>query len=287
MVGQEQYQIRHKEGIGSSFKEIIYAGQSQRRHSFLLYLFPKIPVVCVPAGPEENTPDVTKIMRGKLTAVYTQEFAEPQNPPEGRIAILAAADTRTSIPMADDLGNFAFISRGKPLSEEAVREIFTRMYHVHEKVGVLPGYFVQSASGFLDTQTGQRVEAVSSTTVTLAPEVIKHIATEKGSEEYKKRFLLFYSGKTYADIGLQAISVTDISAGLSLPVLAQFDAISHINEVEPTDSSYPIVLKQAIYNVAVGFAPRILIAFDSEIKQKIDTWPWLNQVTEQCLRRNL
>lgn len=265
---------------------VVYAGASSRRQLFLSYLFSDIEVESVPPGSEEDTSNVSAIMRGKLTGVHRVLEAKLETFGEKKLAIVSA-DTRTSTMTIGKDNKVVFVSRGKPSSHKAVRQTFLDMYDAYRQTGINPAYIVYSASGSLYTATGQRAEAVSATTVTLDPEFVRDASTVEGFSAYQELFRQFYCGKSYSEAGLSPIGLTDISAGLSLPVLSLSGAVLHINQVAPGDLGYPEILKKAIYDVAVGFSPAVLSAFHPEIHQKIDSWPWLNQMIQQCLSQNL
>jgi len=255
---------------------LIYAGQSHRRKLFLTHLTGEEPM-CVGGGNEDDIPDVARITAGKLdfglAALTTLNISDQ--------ASVISADTRTRV-FASKNGDVPRLnSKGKPIKAEDVRQTFGEMLHAVEKTGTNPFYQVVSASGFhkgdnrqIDTRTC-RVE--------LNADVLRYLATEDGFNHYQESFRSFYSTGSYHKNGLALIAPTDLSSGISLPVLVGLGCVDSIDGVKRVDSGYKEALKQGIYTVGIGFSPKVLASISDNAKEKIANWSWLNGAAESAL----
>jgi hypothetical protein len=274
---QAYYVCEAVDNLGFQPRVIIYAGQSERRLLFLNYCFPQIPVISLSGGPEEKTPDNMRVMHQKLTTVASKIDDPCFSQEDIHHTIIVASDTQTSPQFSDDDGNWGLVSLGKPEQLQSV-------YLSSRRTKLPPNYHVSSASGIHLPGSSIRLQSKSSHVITLDNESIMELESQEGFNRYIKFFRQFYSQPPYSSYDLKSISPTHISGGFSLPVLTQMRLVSHIDQVSIQDTEFYSVLRQAIYDAAVGISPKVLSPFLPNVEQLINDWPWLNQVTHKSIQ---
>ena len=261
---------------------VIYAGGSPKRKAIITQIFSDVSVVTLPGGEELDTAEVNQIADGKINHVFN---TLPQDINSiGQNLVIIAADTRTRT-LQSNHSDAILVSQGKPASIEVVQKSFQLMNQAVNRYNLYPIYFVDAATGYLHFLTKSKKSKTKTTTIGLCREYVTRLATENGFDMYLKAFEAFYQSNPYENSGFEPMSINDLSAGFSLPVLYQMGAVDHINGVGKFDSDFPMTFKSAMYNVAVGVHPEILSNFSSNPQKIIDDWTWLNQVTEYCLQR--
>lgn len=192
-----------------------------------------------------------------------------------------AADVRTETLENENAAVDKFVSHGKPKNLAEFQRTLAQMSRAQVSI-----YRVFAGSQILEyhpedelpleTKHAQRIG------IRLKPERLRQLNTDKGLEEYINRFREFYSSKAYSKNGLPAIDFTDISAGLSLPVLIQgnyVDSVSLGNQEFQLAETPKRLLKEIIYGVAVGYSPHVLDKiYHGAYDFIIDNWNWLEDV---------
>lgn len=270
---------------------VAYAGQSYRRLSFLQHAFPDTPVHSVDGGDEPDIPHVVDIMRGKIDHGSTLIFHRLM--PQAHRFGIVAADIRTSTltPPDEKDGNTFLTSRGKPPHEgtrQSVQHIFEQMSTAAEVGEEVPYYIVIAGSGakIREGNTQSVHIGQQACTVELDEEYLSYLATDKGITDYQTTFQHFYSSPPYSNNGSHpAVDLTDLSGGISLPVLTRMGAVNAVNGVNAKDPAFPETLREGIFTVAVGFSPDVLKPLQSTINQAIQEWPWLTRVVEHTLTK--
>ncbi len=253
---------------------IIYAGQSERRRVFIEAAAQHATlnercsdvVLSRSAGPEEETSNVVGIMRRKIDVVdktLRREGVINSND----VSIIVAADIRTRV-----VGSHT--NKGKPKTPEEVRRLFRRMSSDDN-----PYYAVEAGSG---VKIGNETPLITfdTTTILLDPERVRYFSTPEGFAEYESLFKTYYSSSIYANNGSHPpIELTDLAAGLSLPVLIADNAVLEINGVEAGSHDFRRAVKTGIYNAAIGFNPHLLKHIWPNIQSFIGKYDWLEAST--------
>lgn len=258
-------------------EKLLYAGHNERRALFLKEIVLQS-TESVGGGNERDIREVREVVLEKI------KNAEKKFP----TGTIVAADTRTEIQEINRDGVIILVSKGKPSSNEDVRNNFRKLYDVASQQGEC-FYRVVSASA-LGVGSQIFIDQMQCT-VALNGEKIGFLASESGFSKYTDLFNRFYGLPAYASNGLPGIELTDISGGISLPVLLSLGVVKSVDGVE-VDVSTPEKeekLKEAIigaiYTVAVGFSPRILSALYPQAIDVIFGWKWLSEVADETIRQ--
>ncbi|MCL6096542.1 MAG: hypothetical protein M1444_02545 [Patescibacteria group bacterium] len=258
---------------------IIYAGQSERRkvfveatarHAALNEGYSDV-VLSRSGGPEEETSNVVGIMRRKIDvvdqALRREKIVKPND-----VSIIVAADIRTRV-----VGSHS--NKGKPKAPEEVRRLFQRMSRDDN-----PYYAVEAGSG-VKIGNERPLITFDTTTILLDPERVKYFSTPEGFAEYVSLFKAYYASPIYANNGTHPpVEVTDLAAGLSLPVLIADNAVLEIDGVEAGSPEFRKAVKTGIYNVAIGFNPHLLKHIWPNVQSFINRYDWLEASTAFSLQ---
>lgn len=265
-------------------KVVIYAGGSEKRRDVVAHLFPQAQVINYPGGDEEETADVRHVAQGKIRFVELSlsTSATVVDQIGGPLGIVAA-DTRTLTPLLNPDGRVRWVSRGKPKDHGQVFTRFIEMMQV-EVLGYDPVYAVQAATVYKDMDSGICLEGEALVSVTIDRRTARQLATSAGFGMYLTEFNRFYQSPPYRDNGYRPIAVTDLSAGLSLPVLFRLGAVSAIDGVTLDQPTFTETFRRSMYHVAVGINPQVLHSVEPTVAARMNSWPWLNQVTEFCIK---
>lgn len=194
-----------------------------------------------------------------------------------------AGDSRTETFEENDSGEQSFVSHGKPKDEEELFETFNKMHRTKKAI-----YQVFAGSQILkynadyihpaETRHSQTVNVI------LRKDALEKLTSEEGLSKYLKAFEEFYSSETYSKNGLPAISIRDLSSGISLPVLMKekmVEAVGIDGKVFPLNDVSDRLLKQIIYGVGVGYSPQVIDQiFPGAYNFIIDNWDWLKEVVQ-------
>jgi hypothetical protein len=257
---------------------IAYAGESARRLAFAKAVNQAATrgfagdLINLPGGEEQDISDTIAVMLRKIMVanqtIVEEKLAKPRD-----TVIIIAADIRTRIGASR-------INKGKPKNLEGVRRTFQRMARSDH-----PYYTVESSSG---VRINNRQPSVTSdsTTILLDPKRVKYLSTPEGFMDYQRRFAEYYSSPAYLNDGNhKPIQITDLAAGLSLPVLIADNAVLEINGVGTIDPEFYGAVKESIYNVGIGFNLNLLKNVWPNVGQFVESYPWLENATTSCLRR--
>ncbi|MCL5019054.1 MAG: Maf family protein [Patescibacteria group bacterium] len=264
---------------------VVYAGTSPRRQSFIEHAFasPQFTVLGYPAGEEPEIDDVHKIMNGKIDYVLRKLQQEGKIKAKDK-PIVIAADIRTRVLTHGDqeAGCTYTESRGKPKSTQEVQRMFRKMSQTSKRSSSPPFYIVESASGV--QFNGDRISTKHTTIAVLNPEVVEYFSTDAGFADYQNNFARYYASRVYANNGKHPpAGVTDVAAGLSLPVLIESNAISELDGIPSNSPDFRQAVKIGIYNVGVGISPHLLRPVQPRIEQIINGWGWLEGCTAHVL----
>lgn len=258
---------------------IAYAGASERRLAFIetaaryaaLNLACSDIVVARDPGPEAATSNVVAVMRRKIDVVDQILREEKIIKPNDASRILAA-DIKTRIGGSHN-------NRGKPKTPEEVRRLFQRMSRDDN-----PYYTVESGSG-VKIDNERPLITLDTTTIILDPQRVRYFSTPEGFAEYVAIFHAYYTSPVYANGGKHLpIGLTDIAAGLSLPVLITDNAVLEINGVAAGSRDFRKAVKTGIYNVAIGFYPNLLSRIWPDVQKFINSYDWLEASTAFSLQ---
>jgi hypothetical protein len=249
---------------------VIYAGTSKRREKLVRLCFPETPVERMEIGPELKTDDVVHVSSNKIKDVIENNYLHGDE-------LIIAADTRTKIPEINDERKAKFVSKGKPAT---IQEIYNNLVAVSTKLT----YQIDSgASTFHVNGKPTLLSTRDTCQINLRPEVLAFLITDEGFNQYLTTFEKFYESSAYSTHNLEGVTPFDLSAGLSLPVLMQLNAVDSVHGIETSSQLFPEVLKHAIYIAAVGIPSDILTPFGVDSDNIISDWVWLNAATKSAL----
>ncbi|MDO5561352.1 MAG: Maf family protein [bacterium] len=302
-------------GKEMSPKLVIIPSTSGRRAEALHSLGDKIELAQLPGPTEElQDPDLSLVaqdksrfaadlLQGIVNAISSNQMSEEEksqfmveniNLLQVAIKILShdrtfqivGADTQTSVPEEQSLrsGDFEMISHGKPKDEAEVQ----RHFHNMNKLGasiyqVFSGSHIASYTPDYDMPIETR--HTQKITVHLRPEAVKFFASDKGFAHYQQVFTDFYRSEAYKQNNLQPIRPTNISAGFSLPVFIQEQAVEAVEldgkKIKLSEANEEF-LRKVIYAVAIGYSPVVLEQiFPGAYNFTIDNWHWLQEVVKE------
>lgn len=296
---QRQLRPEHQLSKENGISQVIYAGRSVRRTAALQYVLPDVEVISIPGGDERDIADVALIAEekvdhveavisteayrcavnlGNITAV-TELLSSEKN--YYGLAVIAA-DTRTKTPSCQGRGDgvYDWFSKGKPGNSVQVYEHFESMDQA-ERMGKPPCYSVDTATTLrMYEPVKKKIREVDKVIVSLKSRAAYWLASCGGFETYLQAFRRFYDSDLYSS---GHVCPTDISAGISLPVLTSLRVVDNINGISVDNPHFQQVYKESLYSVAVGMHPKVLNEINPEAGQRINEWGWLNEITERSL----
>lgn len=261
---------------------VIYAGESHRRRSFLEFVFPEAQIYSFSVEPEPETTDVVAVVEHKID-LGVQHTVELGLNGQSSSAVIVAADIRTLTPYMNNGNNLELRSTSKLKDNDEVWKNLQRMREVSEEMLENPFYIVDIASGTQSLVDNNRRIEKDRVFVFLNAEGLDYLASRGGFDDYLDNFLRFYSEPPYSTHGMPSIGPTDISAGLSVPVLTEMGIIDSIDGVERDNERFHSVFQETLYKVGVGFAPPVLESFHPTIRDSVSGWSWNSQVAEKVL----
>lgn len=257
------------------------ASSSMRRKAALEQI-PDLKVINVGGGEELSEDDLLTIALSKIAFAYPQILESCQSMSTNLIGVLAA-DTNTLIKVLTNSGS-QLERKNKPHKPDNTLAHFRRMAKVAEKHG--SGYYEVAAASAFQTETGS-VAGIETTRVTLNSAKLNQLTSDDGFANYQDVFASFYNSKAYCDSGCHALKITDISAGISLPVLVKMGAVEKVNGIDLKELRSQVLeetLKQALLNVAVGFSPQVLDKIHPDALACLMGWSWTNEVVDFILQ---
>lgn len=261
---------------------VIYAGESPRRRSFLEFAFPGAQVHSFSVEPEPETTDVVAVVEHKLS-LGIQQAVELGLDGQSSSSVIVAADIRTLTPYVNNGNGLELRSTSKLKDNDEVWRNLQRMREVSEETLENPFYIVDIASGAQSpVDNNKRIEK-DRVFVFLNAEGLDYLASRGGFNDYLDNFLRFYSEPPYTTHGMPPIEPTDISAGLSVPVLTEMGIIDSIDGVNREDPQFPEAFSEALYKVGVGFNLPVLESFQPDIRNMSGGWNWNKQIVEKVL----
>ncbi|MDP2638546.1 MAG: Maf family protein [Candidatus Levybacteria bacterium] len=267
---------------------IYCASTSSRRTAFLKHCFPTSSHLTFFGGTEAKIPNVIQISKGKI------DFVRPHMPnmkdrKSHEIAVLISADTATNTLSTD--GNITFLeNHGKPKQEGEIIDVFQKMKQAAQIEENFPYYQIISGSNAIirNNIKEDRASGSVSSIVFLDPEKVAYFSTHEGFSEYCKEARKFFLSQAYKQSeSSRPMNLTDVSGGISLPVLVYSDAVTAINDISREDPEFFAEFKKTLYYATVGFSPDILRSVKPDIDKVIDTWPWLNGVAQHAIGREI
>jgi len=270
--------------------KVFYAGASERRFAALGQVS-GIELDSHEGGDEPNIRSVEKIALGKIDHVLSIVFAGATHEPDFDRTLILAADARTEISqLRGNGGRVIFESKGKPQELNQTQEYFRKMSLAAERSGRgLYRVVASSAAQTVLTAKPERVRSITQTQsaeVYLDPEDIKFLASDEGFEVYQTAFKKFYDTPLYQQDGLHAPKITDLSGGISLPVLLRMNMVERLDDTQISTKykdKLRVAVRNAILVVAVGFGPQVLDEIHLQAYEEILKWKWLNDVTASAL----
>lgn len=276
---------------------IVAASGSNRRQDLIAHAFPGFPLEKIPLG--ENEPDTTdprEVVRYKLQlarAIVRGRRREGYIQRDMKIAILAA-DTQSGPIRLNKRGVPILQHQSKPKDAQAVQRVFSRMAQVAES-GREPHYTITSASGvYYDTGKNDRQDFMPPesliSVVYLDPESAARLATDEGFRDYKAEFDRLHSGDLYRgdsslpeDQRLKPAEITDLAAGLSVPVLTKIGAVTRINEVHRADPAFADEFREAVTVAGAGIDQRVIANVVPWAGDRVASWAFPQRMAEYAL----
>ncbi|MBU2632584.1 hypothetical protein KKG52_02600 [Patescibacteria group bacterium] len=255
---------------------IVYAGDSPRRKYFLECIFPNSKIITSYAGIENQAKPTAEIVKEKIGFVRRK-----LGPVDG---LVVAADIKTQTLSLATEGHGFLKDRAKVSKEYEIKEIFADMANASRKIGIAPYYHLFSSSRAENRK--ERASHCTTNTIELDPEAVGVLGTETGHNYYLEMFERFYDSCEYKSNGkLPPAKPTDLSAGISLSVLNNIDAVISIDGVRKGTIGYKETLRSAIFNAGVSFSPHTLKPFIPDIDERIKNWEWLSAMVAQSLKK--
>lgn len=266
-----------------SKEKIVGLASGSPRRKAALEQIPDIKIINVGGGEEAETADLVNIALCKIAFAYPTILDNCREISSALFGVVAA-DTNTLIGIIEN-GRNHLESKGKPQNYDVTMQHFSRMSDRAKSVGF--GYYEATAASAFQGDVGTTSE-LRTTRVVLNKDKIANLASTSGFQEYLELFNAFYRSRAYSSSGLSPVQPTDLSAGISLPVLVKMGAVEMINGTElkkEKAKKLELVLKQALLNVAVGFSPKILEKIHPDAISYLIGWSWTNQVVEEMLSK--
>lgn len=263
-------------------EQTIGLASSSMRRKVALEQIPDLKVVNVGGGEEAPMDDLLTIALSKIAFAYPTILESCRSMSTNLIGVLAA-DTNTLIRVFASSGT-QLERKNKPHKPETTLNHFRRMSKAAEQSGA--GYYEVAAASALQTDNSS-LAGVETTRVTLNQEKLNQLALEDGFAQYQENFANFYKSEAYHNSGCQALEITDISAGISLPVLIKMGVVEQVNEVKLKELRSRVLentLKKALLNVAVGFSPQVLERIHPDAMACLMGWSWTNEVVDFILQ---
>src|SRR3990167_3504044 len=272
-----------------SLDYVVAATSSHRRISLIKHLFPDLMVYQIPVGEgEPDTPHTPKVVQEKLRRARIELMRKVaiREIPKGQTVIISA-DTQSSPIAINKLDNVILKPQSKPKDNKAVLKIFTELSEA-TSLGEVPYYTVSSSSGIAFEPTKGRQDVIDwdplMSYLYLDPDMVHYYATPEGFADYQATFNEFYSSHTYTNgEEFGPITLTDMAAGLSIPVLTRQGAILQINEARRDSAGFPGELKHALSVAAAGIEPQILARVLPNASERMQAWPFLDRMTAYAL----
>lgn len=264
-------------------EKTIGLASSSARRKIALEQIPELKVIDAGGGDESQSDDVVTIALKKIAFAYPTILESCQSASVNLVGILAA-DTNTLIKVLEQPG-FKLERKGKPKKSKDTHDHFRRMNKSADTYGA--GYYEVISASALQTGT-ESVTSVETTHVLLNQAKLNHLSSDDGFAEYQDNFAQFYNSPAYRDSGCRAIEMTDVSAGISFPVLVKMGAVEKVNGVklkELAPQTLEMILKQALLNVSVGFSPQVLEKVHPDALAYLMSWPWTNKVLDFILSK--
>lgn len=255
---------------------VLYAGNSKRRMALLKHAFQAQAPTGVIVGQEPDV-DVSQVARHKIDVVYDLGV------PKDACSAIIAADTHTVTPIFNSMsGEIEMLSRGKPKNAQDVQEALQQMTKVADMKNEKPFYYADAASAMLHLNgSAHLVEDRERCLVELDREKLRWLG-EGGFPDYVKKFIEFYSRPPYSTHNME-VNITDLSGGISLPLLVQMGAVTSVDGVDRGDERFRKALLRGIYTAAIGISPDILTTVQVDGHKIIQDWSWLNGVVDSAL----
>lgn len=263
-------------------KAIGLASSSSRRKAALEQI-PDIKIVNIGGGEEADHDDLVTIALNKIAFAYPDILKSCQEQAMNLLGILAA-DTNTLIKVTHQQTS-KLERKGKPKHHEHTQGYFKRMANLAERDGA--GYYEVVAASAFQTEIGS-IAGVETTRVFLNQAKLQELASDDGFTNYQDQFIKFYNSEAYSSSGCRAIDITDISAGISFPVLTKMGLVEEVNGIKIKElpaSATEAVLKRALLNVAIGFSPQILEKIHPDALTYLMAWSWTNEVVDLILSK--
>lgn len=284
------------QGIGEPTSEgrrpqidiIAAATTNARRLSLITFLADGVPVIKVPLPDEEpETTKPGKVVRDKLSRGLTiVESLHGENIPSGAKVALIAADTISAPAALDKNGEIIWKHQSKPRKEKDVSRSFRDLEAVARRKDTNTAtYAVSTASGILlmgHEQPQPFIPAPLESELELDVDFLEWMNHQGGLEEYKQNVLEFHRSATYTNGGeLHAISVMDIAAGFSIPVITKMGGVVSINGVDREDPGFRNEFLRTVYIAGAGIHPDIARIVNPNLDPK--TWQFPHRMADYAL----
>lgn len=275
---------------------IIAASGSHRRQDLIAHSFPGFPIEKVPLG--ENEPDTTdprEVVKYKLQlarAIVRGRRREGFIPRDLKVAIIAA-DTQSGPIRLNRKGVPILQHQSKPKDVQAIQKVFSRMAQYAES-GQEPHYTITSASGvYYDSGKNQRPDFMPPesliSVVYLDPDFATHLATDAGFQDYKAEFDSLHASDSYRgspspdDQRLTAVELTDLAAGLSVPVLTKMGAVIKINDTPRDDPMFTNEFKSTVAIAGAGIDQRVIANVVPWAGERVASWSFPDRMAEYAI----
>jgi hypothetical protein len=152
------------------------------------------------------------------------------------------------------------------------------------KSGQAPHYTITSASGvYYDTGRNERPDFMPPesliSVVYLDPNFAAQLATDAGFADYKAEFDQLHASDLYRgdstltdDKRLKPAEITDLAAGLSVPVLTKIGAVIRINDIERGDPNFASEFRQTVSIAGAGIDQRVIANVVPWAGERVATW---------------
>lgn len=193
-------------------------------------------------------------------------------------ALIMGFDTQTSAPALTEAG-LQMTTRHKPTSDEEIKNNFRDMIYAAVRKGESCMYETAAGSVIQTIRANAAPSfAVERHRVELDPSLLAYLA-DGGYEKYKQVFR-----DTDSDMPMDHFypaTLTDLSAGMSLPTFLRLRMVLSINGVSYQSKEFRSEVERALMTALIGAPLREMFRpFNTQVHRRFGDWTWFQKKLE-------